>query len=292
MADCTACLVRPAPDARICPGCTDQLANLLKQVPSLHAQLHITLTRQARMGDRGGARSTDTPVVFEQRASVDLETMRTDLSRWAHGIAAHRGITVDQPTRTVALIDGTTATIAGPPDVVELARWLLRWVGAAAQHPDAAEFLDELRAMVQAAERTIDRAPDLHCLGPCDVDGCPAWLYVPLHAQVARCPSPDCDAEYDVAERRAWLLEQTVDRLMTAAEIARDLPWIAGLRIDRKLINKWAGRDRIRRYDPHPADPHAAPRFRVGEVLELLRDQTGTSEQPQPDAAERTTGAA
>jgi hypothetical protein len=125
--------------------------------------------------------------------------------------------------------------------------------------------------MIRAAERTIDRAPDMRCLGPCDVDGCVAWLYVPVHADIAYCPSPDCDAQYRVEDRRAWLLEQTVDRLMTAAEIARDLPWIAGTKIDRKLINKWSSRDKITRYDPHPTDKRHAPRFRVGEVIDRIR---------------------
>lgn len=253
MAECSSCS-RPAPDAVICPSCTGQAAALLRQVPWLVEQLTVTLTRQARMGDRNGPRSTETPVYFDQRASVDLETFRLDLARWATAVAEHRGITVD-----------ADSTPAG------LSRWLLRWNGAAAQHPDAGDYLTELTAMIRAAERTIDRAPDMRCLGPCDVDGCVAWLYVPVHADIAYCPSPDCDAQYRVEDRRAWLLEQTVDRLMTAAEIAQDLPWIAGTKIDRKLINKWSSRDKITRYDPHPTDKRHAPRFRVGEVIDRIR---------------------
>jgi hypothetical protein len=252
MAECQACS-RPAPDATICPSCTDTTAAHLRQVPWLTEQLTITLTRQSRMGDRNGPRSTETPVYFDQRASVDLETFRVDLARWAAAVAEHREISVDEHNP------------AG------LSRWLLRWNGAAAQHPDAADYVSDIAAMVRAAERTIDRAPDLRCLGPCDVDGCVAWLYVPTHAEFAYCPSPECTAEYRVEDRRAWLLEQSVDRLMTAAEIARDLPWIVGTKIDRKLINKWSSRDQITRYDPHHADKRESPRFRVGEVIDRIR---------------------
>lgn len=254
MAECAACLTRPAPDATICPGCTAQAAGYLRQIPWLTEQLTITLTRQARIGDRNGPRSRETPLVYDPRASVDLETFHVDLGRWATTVAEHRGVQVDEP-----------ATPAG------LSRWLLRWNGAAAQHPDAGDYVDELAAMVRAAERTIDKAPDLRCLGPCDMPDCEAWLYVGMYADTVACPNPDCDAEYRVEERRAWLLEQTVDRLMTAAEIARDLPWIAGVKIDRKLINKWSSRDQIHRYDPHHADRRGAPRFRVGEVVDRIR---------------------
>lgn len=270
MADCTAC-TRPAPDATVCPSCTDQTAAHLRQIPWLTEQLTITLTRQSRMGDRNGPRSTETPVYFDQRASVDLETFRLDLARWASVVAEHRGVSVDGNAQAVKLADGTTVSVPTLPTVPDLSRWLLRWNGAAAQHPDAAEYVADIASMARAAERTIDRAPDMRCLGPCDADGCVAWLYVPMHAEFAYCPSPECEAEYRVEDRRAWLLEQSVDRLMTAAEIARDLPWIAGTKIDRKLINKWSSRDQIKRYDPLPTDRRDAPRFRVGEVVDRIR---------------------
>ena len=251
MADCQAC-TQPSNDATICRNCQDQAAHHLKQIPWLTTQLTITLSRQARIGDRNGPRGRESPLVFDLAASVDLETFQLDLARWALTVAAHRSIAVD-------------AELAPVP----LSRWLLRWNGAAAQHPDAGDYLDQLAAMVRSATRTIDRAPDMRCLGPCDVDECPAWLYVPDHATVARCPG--CEAEYRVEDRRAWLLEQTVDRLMTAAEIARDLPWIAGVSIDRKRINRWSSDDRITRYGPHPHDTRKATRFRVGEVIDLAR---------------------
>lgn len=247
---------QPAPDATICRHCADRVVDDLKQIPWLVAQLTITLTRQSRMGDRNGPRGRETPLPFDPRASVDLETIQLDLARWALAVAAHRGISVDEPLQPAPL-----------------ARWLRRWNGAAAQHPQADEYADEVAAMVKAARRTIDRAPDMRCLGPCDVDGCEAWLYVPAQAPIATCPDPECGAQYRVGDRRAWLLEQTVDRLMTAAEIAAQMPWIVGVRIDRKRINRWSSDGRITRYEPHHADTRRSPRFRVGEVVDLAREE-------------------
>ena len=255
MAECTACS-QPAPDSTICRHCQAQAAPHLRQIPWLTGQLTITLTRQARIGDRNGPRSTETPVVFHEGASTDLAIIRELLGRWASLVSEHRAVIIDADN-----------SLAG------LSRWLLRWNGAAAQHPDAADYLTELTHATRDAQRTIDRAPDMRCLGPCDIDGCEAWLYVPMHATVAYCPSPDCDAEYSVEDRRAWLLEQAVDQLLTAAQIADQLPWIAGVRIDRKLINKWSSRDQIHRYDPHHADKRQAPRFRVGEVVDRIRTE-------------------
>ena len=254
MAECTACS-RPAPDATICRSCTDATATHLRQIPWLYQQLEITLTRQTRIGDRHGARSRETPLMYDPRASVDLETMRTDLALWAREVADHRGVIIDEPVTPHGL-----------------SRWLLRWNGAAAQHPQAADYADQIAAMVRAATRTIDRAPDMRCLGPCDIDGCEAWLYVGMYSPIVTCPNPECGAEYRVEERRAWLLEQSVDQLRTAAQLSRELPWIAGITIDRKRINQWNSRGRLTRYLPGPDDPRS-PRFRVGEVIDLARGE-------------------
>lgn len=269
MAECTAC-TRPAPDATICPSCTDQVAGHLRRIPGLVADLQITLTRQARMGSGTGARSADTPVPYDHRASVDLETISVDLHRWAYAVAAHRGVAVDATTEPTAL-----------------ARWLRRWVGAAAQHPDAAELLDELRAMVRAAEHTIDRPPELRYVGPCDQ--CGQDLYVLPHAKDAQCRTDGCRATYPIDERRAWLREQAEDQLRTAAQIAHEMPWLAGLDLPaekiRKRINLWAHRARITEYLPHPKDPRQSPRYRVGEVMARFREDA-------PSATGEATGAA
>lgn len=261
MAACDVC-TRPTNGSRLCAGCLDQLKSELRTVPWLVAQLDVTLTRQARVGERNGPRSTETPLPYHLGASVDLETLRDGLAMWAEAVARQRGITVDAAR-----------------EPVPLSRWLLRWAGEAAQHEAAAELHGDILAMTKAARRTIDLSPQRHFVGPCDghraiepeTVGCGEDLYASMNARTVTCNTDGCGAEYQIESRRAWLLEQAVDQLRTAAELSRELPWIGGVTIDRKLINKWSSRGQITRYLPHPRDTKQAPRFRVGEIIEMAR---------------------
>ena len=258
MPDEPACQVdaRPAPDANLCRGCLDTLRAELRAVSWLAEQLEVTLTRQARIGDRNGPRSAERPLPFHPRAAVDLETLRDGLGMWAAAVAEGRGVRLD-----------AAATPVG------FAAWLLRWSGEIAQHPDAGECHGDVLAMVEAARRTIDLPPQRHFVGPCDE--CGQDLYCSQAAKTVTCATPDCGAAYDVAERRIWLLEAAVDQLRTAAELSRELPWIAGVTIDRKVINQWASRGLgglvLTPYDPHARDPYGRTRFRVGEVIDFAR---------------------
>jgi hypothetical protein len=244
---------RPADSAFLCRGCLDALKAELRSVAWLVEQLGITLTRQARVGQRNGPRSAETPLPFHLRASVDLETLRDGLGMWALAVAERRGVALDAAATPAAF-----------------AAWLLRWAGEVAQHPDAAELHGDVLAMTEAARRTIDLPPQRHYCGPCDL--CGEDLYVGQLAKVVTCRVEGCEFSADVAERRTWLLEHAVDQLRTAAELSRELPWIGGVTIDRKLINQWAVRGRITKFLPHPRDPHGRARFRLGEVLERARE--------------------
>lgn len=254
VAECSAC-ARPAPDAVICPSCTGQAAAYLRQVPWLVEQLTVTLTRQARMGERNGPRGRESPVVFHEAASEDLEIIRELMGRWSRAVSEHRGVSVD----------------AGP-DPTGLSRWLLRWNGAAAQHPDAADYLTELHNAVRGSQRAIDRAPELRYVGPCE--DCAQDLYVLAERPPATvvCPTAGCEGAYPMEERRAWLLEQTYDRLLTANEMSRAIAaLVPGQHLTPNLISQWAKRDKITKYLPHPRDPHKRVRFRVEDVINQLR---------------------
>lgn len=297
MSDCHAC-TRPVSDANLCRSCIDQLAVDLRALiggthpvflpkkateqraaaasRGLIGELEDTLTRQARTGQRNGGRSADTPMPFHLGASVDLETLRDGLAFWARTIATTRGITVDAARHPA-----------------ELAAWLLRWSGEVAQHQDAAELHGDVLAMTAAARRTIDRAADLRFVGPCDghkaselpADGtCGEDLYAAIHAREVVCRTEDCKAVYPIEERRAWLLEQAVDQLRTARQLAYELPWIAGITINQKTIGMWAARGKLERYLPHPDDPTAA-RFRVGAVIELARSMAEQQAHKQANGA-------
>ena len=253
-AECSIC-TRPSNDANLCVSCLDALKAELRAVPWLVEQLEVTLTRQARVGQRNGPRSAEHPLPFHVNAAVDLETLRDGLGMWATTVAEQRQIQVD-----------AVGSVA-------LASWLLRWAGEVAQHPDAAELHGDILAMTAAARRTIDLPAERRYVGPCDE--CGRDLYCSALAKVVRCQTEGCEFEAPVEERRTWLLEAAVDQLRTAAELSRELPWIGGVTIDRKLINQWASRGLggvvLTPYGPHPRDPYGRTRYRLGEVLGFAR---------------------
>jgi hypothetical protein len=251
------CVVDGRPtDVALCRSCLDDLLRELRSVPWLVRQLTITLTRQARTGERNGPRSAERPLPYHHAASVDLESLRDGLGSWALEIATRRGVALD--------VD---------PMPQALSRWLLMWPSELASHPDAGELHGDVIALTKAARRTIDRHPDMRYLGPCD--RCSTDLYAPAFVAVAKCPGENCDATYDIADRRAWLLEQAADQLRTARQLAYELPWIAGITITAERIGMWAVRGRITTYEPHPRDPKGreagTKRFRVGEVIDTAR---------------------
>jgi hypothetical protein len=277
------CSVCTSPtDLRLCTSCLSRLTADLRsllprevlvndrpvRIPGLVEDLEVTLTRQARIGERSGPRSSEVPLPYHSAASVDLETLRDGLSLWCKTIAGARGVVVDAEHEPGAL-----------------AKWLLRWSGEIARHDDAAELYGDIRSMIRAAERTVDLPAEKRYIGPCDgvratteVKGCGADLYVMVRPgqtpEYVTCSTEACGGRYPMQSRRAWLLEQAVDRLLTAAEMSRAIrELIPGKPISPNLISQWASRGlrgrRLTPYLPHPRDPHKRTRYRVGEVIEF-----------------------
>lgn len=251
--ECSSC-TRPAPDATICPGCTDQAAGYLRKIAWLADELTTSLVRQARFANPNGPRSRETPLMFDLGASENLEEFRTCLTRWSRAVSEHRGVRIDEPSTSQGL-----------------ARWLLRWNGAAAQHPKAGDYVADLARITKSAHRAIDRAPDMRYLGPCE--DCGQDMYVPdgFRRTDVRCVTEGCGAEYPLEERRAWLLEQTYGRLLTAPEMSRAIAaLIQGKPPTPNLISLWAHRGKLTKYLPHARDPHQRPRYLVEDVIGQL----------------------
>jgi hypothetical protein len=277
-----ACSVCTQPtDLRLCSSCLGQLtADLrsllphwerrgddLERVPGLIEDLEVTLTRQARIGERHGPRSAELPLPYHLAASVDLETLRDGLGMWCKTIATHRGVTVDAEQEPAALT-----------------MWLLRWTGEIARHDDAGELFGDITAMIRAGRRTVDLPPERKYVGPCDGHQatteleayCGQDLYVTVRPgqlpEHVTCATDGCGARYPMQARRVWLLEQAYDRLLTAAEMSRAISeLIPGKPISPNRIAQWAARGKITKYLPHPKDPHKKPRFRVEDIIVMVR---------------------
>lgn len=142
---------RPTPDgATLCNTCTARLADALRSIPSLVEQLQITITRQTAHAERIRARSAETPLPYDHRASVMLEALCQTLCAWLRAFQDPAG-----PITPGAVVDASES--------------LLRLLRRIQRHSSAAQALDEITSVVADSWRTIDTPPNRGRIpvGPC-----------------------------------------------------------------------------------------------------------------------------
>lgn len=239
-------------------------------------------------------RSTAAPIDW---SAADLASAAVNtLGTWARHLAEARG--VELPTTIVlpAIVEVCRIVTVRrnrwriTEEVVELrpeqrgaldpVPWLLDNIDAIRLDEAAGEIHRDVTALIARVERAIDRrAPEVYA-GPCNspdvrvsVHGdtlrpeagiCGADLYGRLGQAVVTCDV--CGAEYDVAERRAWLLKQVCDVWARPQVIADALDSLA-LPVKRKTIDKWASRGVL---SPAVVD-EGRPYYRVGDVIALVQ---------------------
>lgn len=231
----------------------------------LGREIDATVARQTATGRREGARSSSKPLPFNDRAAIVARQVHARLDVWVH--ALH--------------VDGEPWPAR---DVVEVSRWLLARLPKIAAHPSAAAIERDVRRVVGDLRRAVDRPADRWFMGPCDTDGCveehllvdddgrsrtvqrPTELYADPGAEVVRCRA--CGAEYDIDERRAWLLAAAEDRLAHAELIGRAAPAL-GVDITPDAVRGYAFRKRI---VEKGTDLQGRPLYRIGDVIAVAQD--------------------
>lgn len=235
----------------LCHACTSMLEYELGDVPAIVAELDITLSRQARIGGGGkggkGGAHEKTPVnLGALRAADDLANTLTTWARDVCGEYAAGG--ADRNPSVVA------------------AHMLLSEMPMIRKHPAVDELVDEITDTIRQARHAVDRPADRQFLGPCygEHEGvtCEADLTASPGARVARCKV--CGHEVDVAERRAWLLNETKDRLFTVKEAAQMMGDVGHIRVTEASIRGYIHRKRIAY--------HAATMIRLGDLLAVVLD--------------------
>lgn len=246
----------PTHDGHLCANCIGTLRRDLDAVPWLVEDLMVTISRQDRLGDASGGRRTDErPLPLRLNAVEAKRDMADTLHSWAAHVAGRRGIP------------------APPHKALEAAAFLARYTGEVQDDPRAGDLADEIGYAVLTAQRAVDKPLAHRFVGPCD--RCGADLYCHPRAKVVACPNtPECDAEYNVEDRREWLLQKAEDQLLTAAELSRALPNLLQQPLTASAIRGYARRhgDKLPQKAPHAKDPNKSPRYRVGDLLALLHD--------------------
>ena len=255
-----------------CPGHWNRLERHLAEMPNLVAELNTTIVKQARItltsvgrpapepaDAHDGLGVHEQPLPFNLGASDALELLHRTLWAWVReGIEAH-------PEAFPHTLD---------PSTVGLSRVLLRLHGWLQGHPDGNLAIEEVTYAVGQANRAIDRGADLDYAGPCGAvledEPCPEDLYVAHDAVTARCRT--CGTEWDVAERRAALLEVARDRLVTTTEACRAVKTYGGEHLAPERIRQWKRRARITPHG-HNADGHDL--WLLGDVIDLSIGKEG-----------------
>jgi hypothetical protein len=251
----------PSPDGRICWTCTTHLRKDLTAALELADELAITITKQDRISD-GGRRARGTiPLPYRPDAAEVAWVYQRTLASW------------------VRILDSTQARYA--TSTAALAEWLTARLDVIRRDPLAGELVDEIAYATCRAFIAIDRPPTLAYLGPCscspDARGRPVEIYARPNAVEATCRG--CNETYTVADRREWLLKRAEDQLLTAAECSRALPNLLQRPLTAAMVRGYARRGRLTPRPAHPLDPRHDPRYRVGDVLDVL------SRIPVPDPA-------
>ncbi|WDZ91161.1 hypothetical protein [Nocardiopsis sp. HUAS JQ3] len=294
MGNCTTDGCEEPTSARLCDTCTGRLRSALRTVVelALGAELHRAALRQTRL-----TRSADTigrpSDVYPLPVDLDAGNLGADLvdtfAEWVREVARDmppgrvlgpvcHGCAGDPLPRhrSCAAVLGTRAPAAHP---TALAQWLAANIPHIRRQDYAGQLLDELAAIIRAAESAVDLPSPTILAGACPDCGAP--VYTRQGSAVGRCRAPGCEGTVDTAQGRADHLDRLDDMEYTAADAARILTEL-GEHVTRHTIAQWHRRGRITRAswapprsavrstrpgDPPlygPAKPH--PRFRLGDV--------------------------
>lgn len=258
---CSGGCARPAFDTFfLCHDCADTLWRHLLKVAepardgqdhpgrSLIDELNITIAGQARVASRNigiVVRSATTPLPWNERASQAYKRLTDILIGWAHTTAGYHGTTLN-------------TVFYGPTDA---ANWLLRYHNQLRGMDISGQAYEEIVEAIREAERAVDRPGDRQYAGPC-VPACGGEVYGRPDGTIAKCN--ECDAEYDLAQRRQWLLNAAQDYLVTAAEASRALPDMLGRPLSVKTIRTWMNTGRLA-----SIASNEGPLHRVGDIVHL-----------------------
>lgn len=240
----------------LCHSETSALERDLGDVAAITAELDVSLSKMARIGTPGKAGLARERMPYNQGASIAAGALENTLTTWV------RDLTHDQWRPGL----GHNASTAA-------AAHLLMLVPEIRRHPAVDELVDQIADAVRQARHAVDRPADRQFVGPCmmenpDDDGrlvtCLEDLYARHGASEVRCKV--CGAEHEVAERRAWLLDQARDRLFTVREAAQMMGDVGGIRVTEDRIRGYLRRNRIAY--------HTDRLIRLGDLLTVVVNES------------------
>ncbi|WP_320067880.1 hypothetical protein [Micromonospora sp. RTGN7] len=313
---------RPDPTGGyVCPDCYRPVGQALRDLIRLAGEPEVNIARQARYGDRDGPRSAEPPIPVDLEASAAAWAAAHIVVTWMDHIATVRGLPLPrrQPRPVGPLCAGAGwAALSGrcghpscdairhrQPEhpIAAAARFVAAQLPWLRRSLDAAEAAEELLGAANAVRRLVDNPAERWYAGTClePIAGgdpgevCTTELYAWPGVTWVRCPG--CQTTHQTGPRVRWLLDEARDVRGTATQLAtaaarlgrpctpgqlralaqrsRLIP--ATIPLDEEVQGPWeADRDEWRR-----------PRYRFGDVLDLLDEIAEQHRRDEEDRAWR-----
>ena len=251
----------PVADGLLCARDTSRLRHVLRELPAAFRDLDLTATRQAKTGD--GKRGRETPLMFDEDASLAREAVIGTVATWIRDLAESYGEDLDvrslictcapylhcNPTQVlVTWAPGRTMT--------EWCDWLAKRMHRIRAHPAVEQLWDELTNCSRLIEREVDRPADQTYLCACALCGSP--VFGPDHQDEVECRScalvvgKGDDGEplgYIPVYSRTEEKQRAKDALMAenvpAADLRTAIHHVEGIRVNRKTVHSWITRGKL-----------------------------------------------
>ncbi len=257
-AKCPVCQCEQA-EGLLCHEDTSRLERELGDVAAIVAELDVTLSKQARIGNAGpsGLARERTPINVGAMAVAD--DLQNTLTTWA---------------REVGALDRWDYRLPAQP-AITASRLLLGRIDAIRRHPAVVELFDEVTDTIAQARRAVDRPADREYLSQCMVETpddegrmvtCLAELYARKGASTVTCKV--CGITHEVVERRVAMLERARDMLFTVREAAQMMGDVGGIRVTEASIRGYIHRpSNALNYRP------GTKLIRLGDLLAVVVDE-------------------
>lgn len=241
-------------DWLLCGNCTSRLKAQLLALPGLLRELHITLTRQSRMG--GSGKINERPLPFDVAASEVTDVARMTLSTWVR-----------------ELDFGDTTNLADNPRAWCL--WMSDRMERIRGHQAAEEIADEIDHLTKIVKQAIDRPADLEFVGKCGI--CESDLYAKqgsVEGYCRKCKAEGVTTTYNPGEKRDEILAQLEHRWGTVTECTRIL-LNYGLEVSVQTIKDWRRPNKhgIVKLAERGVNSEGHSLYRFGDVMDLAKER-------------------
>ncbi|EHK86397.1 hypothetical protein [Rhodococcus pyridinivorans] len=282
----------------LCDTCTATLTSDLLAVPSLIADMTVTLTRQARMSRGktvGKSAETLLPYAADRNGNpraFPLDAIVNAVGGWARSVADTLDVDLGDvlERRGLRQLAGNNrgggrpdpAALTGEPLLpIELAAvWLACHHHDLRRYPYIDELYDEITDVVASARSAIDNQPGLVYKGPCSavIEGglCETDLYAERGEDWVRCRR--CGAMHNVQILDDQALRNAEQMSFTVPDLVRVLA-AYGEDVRANTIHVWANRRELRprgwrtpdgQITDHWIRRSDQPVYRLGDVRVLI----------------------